>query len=167
MLVSPLPPFLGKYSRSTSFLGLKPLDIVISILVLWSICCSHWSTFSILRRGQPNYLSLWWDFNYVVSFWVVFSFPKVFFLSCSHVKQCPFPIFPIIFTYTFLQESGFCLYFVVLFLPSSVIFLFFIISMAYFSIANFTLKSWLYILTVCIRVSNYCCCCYMGIITIG
>ena len=32
---------------------------------------------SILRKGQPWYLSLWWDFRYVVWFRVVFSFSWV------------------------------------------------------------------------------------------
>ena len=41
MLVSPLPSsFLDAYSLSTSSLGCKALCIVISLLVLWSICLS-------------------------------------------------------------------------------------------------------------------------------
>ena len=51
---SPLPPFLGTYSLSTSSLGCNALCMVISFLVLWSICLS--SSLVHLRKG-PEYLT--------------------------------------------------------------------------------------------------------------
>ena len=64
MLTSPLhPSFLGIYSLSTSSLGYNALCMVISFLVLWSICLS--SSLVHLRKGpeyltrvQPKYLFL-------------------------------------------------------------------------------------------------------------
>ena len=47
MLASPLPPsFLDTYNLSTSYLGCNALCMVISFLVLWSICLS--SSLSLL-----------------------------------------------------------------------------------------------------------------------
>ena len=55
MLAVPLPPsFLGTYSLSTSSLGGNALCMVISFLVLWSICLS--SSLVHLRKG-PEYLT--------------------------------------------------------------------------------------------------------------
>ena len=55
MLASPLPPsFLGTYSLSTSSLGCNALCMVISFLVLWSICLS--SSLVHLRKG-PEYVT--------------------------------------------------------------------------------------------------------------
>ena len=55
MLASPLPPsFLDTYSLSTSSLGCNALCMVISFLVLWSICLS--SSRVHLRKG-PEYLT--------------------------------------------------------------------------------------------------------------
>ena len=55
MLASPLPPsFLETYSLSTSSLGYNALCMVISFLVLWSICLS--SCLVHLRKG-PEYLT--------------------------------------------------------------------------------------------------------------
>ena len=55
MLAGPLPPsFLETYSLSTSSLGYNALCIVISFLVLWSICLS--SSMVHLRKG-PEYLT--------------------------------------------------------------------------------------------------------------
>ena len=55
MLASPLSPsFLGTNSRSTSSLGCNALCMVISFLVLWSICQS--SSVVHLRKG-PEYLT--------------------------------------------------------------------------------------------------------------
>ena len=80
MLASPLPPsFLGTYSLSTSSLGCNALCIVISFLVLWSICLS--SSLVHLRKG-PEYLTrdyyyyyyTLWFFHITVSRW---SFPGV------------------------------------------------------------------------------------------
>ena len=55
MLASPLPPsFPNKYSLSTLSLGCNALCMVISFLVLWSICLS--SSLVLLRKG-PEYLT--------------------------------------------------------------------------------------------------------------
>ena len=55
MLASPLPPsFLATYNLSTSSLGCNALCMVISFLVLWSICLS--SSQVHLRKG-PEYLT--------------------------------------------------------------------------------------------------------------
>ena len=55
MLVSPLPPsFFVTYCLPASFLGCKALWIVISFLVLWSICLS---SSIILFRNSPEYLT--------------------------------------------------------------------------------------------------------------
>ena len=79
MFSSLLPSFIDTYSLSTSSLGCKALRIVMKFLVLNSICWSlPASTLrmspSNLRGGRPSFLSLWWDFFYVVWLWVVFSF---------------------------------------------------------------------------------------------
>ena len=78
MLASPVPPsFLGTYNLSTSSLGCDALCMVISFLVLWSICWS--SSLVHLRKGpeyltkaQPKYLFLWWGFCLRVLSRVVF-----------------------------------------------------------------------------------------------
>ena len=55
MLASPLPPsFLDTYSLSTLSLGCNALCMVISFLVLWSICLS--SSLVHLRKC-PEYLT--------------------------------------------------------------------------------------------------------------
>ena len=55
MLASPLPPsFLGTCSLSKSSLGCNALCMVISFLVLWSVCLS--SSLIHLRKG-PEYLT--------------------------------------------------------------------------------------------------------------
>ena len=55
MLASPLPPsFLDTYCLSTSSLGCNALYMVISFLVLWSICLSSHRVH--LRKG-PEYLT--------------------------------------------------------------------------------------------------------------
>ena len=52
MLVhSPLPSFLDTYSLSMSPLGCKALSIVISFLVLWSICWSSLIHFKSILQG--------------------------------------------------------------------------------------------------------------------
>ena len=61
---------------STSSLGCKALCIVIRFLVLWSICLSfsfvHFKNGpEYLTRAKPWYLSLWWDFCYIVWFLVL------------------------------------------------------------------------------------------------
>ena len=55
MRASPLPPsYLDTYSLSTSSLGCSALCMVISFLVLWSICLS--SSLVHLRKG-PDYMT--------------------------------------------------------------------------------------------------------------
>ena len=55
MMASSLPPsFLDTYSLSTSSLGCNALCMVISFLVLWSICLSYSRVH--LRKG-PEYLT--------------------------------------------------------------------------------------------------------------
>ena len=76
MLVTALPPsFLGTYSLFTSSLGCKALCIVVSFLVLWSIC---WSFYLVHFKNGPLYLkketTLWWNFCSIVCFRVVFLF---------------------------------------------------------------------------------------------
>ena len=54
MLSSPFPtPFLDTYTLSKSYLECKTLCIVISFLVLWSIC---WSTSLVNFKYGPKYL---------------------------------------------------------------------------------------------------------------
>ena len=80
LLASFLPPsFLDTYSQSTSSLSCKALCIVMNFLVLRFIC---WSSSLVhfkngpeyLTRGQPRYLSLWWNSCYIIWFWVAFLF---------------------------------------------------------------------------------------------
>ena len=53
---------------------------------------------SILRGKQPRCLYLWWDFWYIVWFWVLFLFfwciRFKFFLSSPLIWWCPLPVFP-------------------------------------------------------------------------
>ena len=66
MLLSPLP-FLDTYSLSTSSLGCNALCMVISLIVLWSICLS--SSLVHFRKG-PEYLTRG---NYHLLFWEFFA----------------------------------------------------------------------------------------------
>ena len=67
------------YHLSPSSLQWKALGIIMSFLVFWSI---FWSSSLIHFKNSPEYLTkgtakvfiLWWDFCYMVWFWVVFSF---------------------------------------------------------------------------------------------
>ena len=66
-LVNPLPPFFDTYSMSLSSLGCKAFFIVMNFLVPFTEV--HLSFIlrivpSMLRRGQPRYLSIWWDSSY-------------------------------------------------------------------------------------------------------
>ena len=92
MLAGPLPTsILDKYSQSTSSLGCNALCMVISFLVLWSICLSS-SQFhfkndpSILPGRQPRYLKLWQgSCNRVwsrVIFWLFWDTFNIFFITC-------------------------------------------------------------------------------------
>ena len=81
--------------------------------VFWSICLSsslvHFKRVQSISQGrQPRYLSLWWDFNYVVWFRVVSSFSwntlfKFLFLSSRFLCWCPLQIFPNICKFPFLN----------------------------------------------------------------
>ena len=89
MLASPLSPsFLDSYS-----LIISRRPYASSWVFLYSgpfVEVLLWSTLrivrSILRRGQPRYLSLWWDFCHVFWFRVVFSFSWgiLFFIFFHH-----------------------------------------------------------------------------------
>ena len=73
---------------------------------------------SILRRGQPGRLSLWWDFYVVSSSFLVLLryFFFNFFLSSSQVWSCLISTSPSICKFPFLQAFQVFLDFVVLFL---------------------------------------------------
>ena len=63
MLASPLPPsFFGTYSLSTSSQGCNAFFIVISFLLLWSICLSSFLVY--LRKG-PEYLTRGTDLVFI------------------------------------------------------------------------------------------------------
>ena len=95
---------------------------------------------SILRKGQPWYLSLWWDFHYVVWFRVVFSFSWViifYFFFHRYVSWCPLPKFPNICKFLFLRAFCFFFSWFVFFLHSVICsFPPLVISMAHFSMLN-------------------------------
>ena len=86
MLASPLSPsFLDTYNPWISSLGCEALCIVTSFFlssgpfveVLWSTLRT---VLSMLCEGQSRYLSVWWNFCYIVWFRVVFRSPEVFYL---------------------------------------------------------------------------------------
>ena len=54
MLASHLPPFLKTNTLSMSSLGYKTLCIIISFLVLWSVCLS---SFLVQFKNGPGYLT--------------------------------------------------------------------------------------------------------------
>ena len=80
MQASLLPPsFLDLNSLFVSSMGCWALRIVISFLVLCSICWSssllYFKNVLIILYGeQPRFLSLWWDSSYIIWFRVAFSF---------------------------------------------------------------------------------------------
>ena len=92
MQASSLPPsFLHTCSLSISSLGCKALRIVMSFLVFWSIC----SSFALYKNGpeyltrrQPRFLSLWWDFFYIVWFRVVPRSPEILFSHFPFISHC-------------------------------------------------------------------------------
>ena len=130
MLATSLPSFLNIYSLSTSYLECKTLCIVMKFsfsgpfleVLLWS---TSKMVLSILRGEQFRYLFLWWDFFYVVWFWVVFSFAwDILFLNffdsvCLMVSAFNNPKY---FKFPFLRTFWFLLDKVVLFFPSFVVF---------------------------------------------
>ena len=102
MLASPFPPFLDTYSLTMLSLGCKALGMVISFLVLCSICLSsslvHFKNGpEYLTRRQPNYLSLLIGSFNIVLFRVVFWFSRdtlfLFFLSSPFVYGVYFQYF--------------------------------------------------------------------------
>ena len=104
--------FLDTYNLSTSSLGCNDLCMVISFLVLWSICLS--SSLVHLRKGpeyltraQPKYLFLWWGFCWRVLSRVVFAFSwDILFGSClsfALVWWCQPPRYPSICRFHFLR----------------------------------------------------------------
>ena len=120
-----------------------------------------WMVLSILRRGQPRCLHLWWDFWYVVWFQVVLL--RVFFFSFFfHLRL--FDGF--CFQYSLLRSFWFFLDLAVLFLLEFVIFCFSLLACHIFlcqipSLYIFPVYAKfhpyifsLYIFTTCIRVSN-------------
>ena len=79
MLASHLSPFLDTYSLCTSSLRYKALCIYGRFLLPGPFvgvlfCFILRIVPSILRGRQPRYLSLSWNFCYVVTFQIVFSF---------------------------------------------------------------------------------------------
>ena len=123
-----------------------------------------WSTSrivpSILRGWHPRYSShltrvLLYCFvssSFLVPlryYFLIFSFIS----SCLIVTASNIPMENCRFS--FLRTFWFFLDLVVLFLPLCVVSPLFITSMAHFSTPNSIPISWLYILTVCIRVSNF------------
>ena len=170
MLASPLPPsFLETYNLSTSSLGCNALCIVISFLVLWSICLC--SSLVHLRKG-PDYLTSGTAHVFI---------PLIRFLLLSFVLssflvllRCSFLILSFISTCLMVSASKIPKYLQVSFSASVLIlswfgsfipsvrcrFPLFITSMAHFSMPNSIPMSWLYILTACIKVSSSFSFCY-------
>ena len=124
-----LPPFLT-YCLLTSSLGCNALCMVISFLVLWSIClCSSLVHFKngpeYLTRGQPRYLSLWQGscnrFLSRVVFWLFWdSFLKIF-ISFLVVWWCQLPISPSICGFPFLWAFWWLFDLVVRLLPLCIV----------------------------------------------
>ena len=131
MLASPLPTsFLDTYSRSTSSLRCYVLCMVISFLVLWSICLS--SSLVPLRKG-PEYLTRGTAQLFI---------PLIRFLSESFVSsnfrvllRYPFWILSFICTCLMVTRFGSSIPSVLCCLPL------FITSMAHFSVPNSILMS--------------------------
>ena len=162
MLVSPLrSSLLDTYSLSTSSLGCHALFMVISFLVLWSIILSsslvHFKNCPEYLRRQPRYLSLSQGscnrFMYRVIFWLLWDTVFKFF---SFISRC-----------LMVSASNISKYFKASFSPSVLITWFgssthsvicglplFISSMVHFSMQKSISISWLYILIVCVGVSN-------------
>ena len=72
----------------------------------------------ILRRGQPRYLSLWWDFCYIVWFREVFSFSCGILFFFSFISTC-----------LMVSASSISKYLLVAFSPSVLIFSWFVNSL--------------------------------------
>ena len=117
MLTSLLSPFLDTYSLSTSFLGYKALYIVLSFLVLWSICLSS----SIVHfKNGPEYLTP----GITQVFIPLMRFLLYSLVSNSFLVLPLLPIFPRISTLPFLRAFWFFLDSVIQFLRPFVVFCF-------------------------------------------
>ena len=164
MLANPLSPsFLDTYSLSTPSLGCDALCMVISFLVLLSICLRS----SLVHSKNAS--------EYLTRGTAQVFIPLIRFLLHSFVSsrflvfvRYSFLIFSFISTCFMVSASKMPKYFYVSF-SSSVLILsrfgssippvrcrlpLFITSMAHFSMPNSIPMSWLYILTSCIRVSS-------------
>ena len=141
-----LPPsFLDVYSLLTSSLRWKALCIVISFVVLWSICLSS----SLVHfKNCPEYLTRvtaqvfillmkFLPYSFVSSCFLVLLGYTFFFFQSPLVWWCPLPKFPSIFKFPFLQTSWFFLDLEVLFPLSCIISRFFYNSLAHFSMPNY------------------------------
>ena len=117
MLASPLPlSFLDTYSLSTSSLGCKALCVLISFLVLWSIC--FWSSLveSLIRETSRVFIPLIrsLQYSFVSSSFLVltrYSFFKFFFFPFPLVWWCQHPIFPSIYYYYYHYYFNLCQFF--------------------------------------------------------
>ena len=105
-------------------------------------------------RGQPRYLSLKWDFSYVVWFRVVFSFSWGilfhFFFRLRMLDGVRFQYSQVFVSFLFSKRSDFSWF------GSSISLAIchFLLFMAHFSMPNSIPISWLYILAASIRVPN-------------
>ena len=94
MSASPLPlPFRDTSSIILPSLGWKALYIVISFLVLWSICLTfsfvyYKNSLEYLTKGTAQVLSLWRYFCYIVWFRVVSHSPEIIFFNFSFISNC-------------------------------------------------------------------------------
>ena len=157
MLASPLPPFfLGTYSLSMSSLGCYALCMIISFLVLGSICLS--SSLVHFKKG-PEYLTM----GTAQVFITLIRFLQHSFVSSSFLVllRYSFLIFSFISTCLMVSASKIPKY---LYVSFSLIFswfgssipsvrcrlLFFITSMANFYVSCSIPMTWLYILTACV-----------------
>ena len=164
MLASPFrPSFLGTYSLSTSSLGCNALCMVISFLVLWSICLSsslvHFGkgpehltrstaqvSIHLIRFLLESFVSSSFLVLLRYSFWILSFIP-----TCLMVSASKFPKYLLVtFSASVLILSWFGSS-----IPSVLCRLpLFITSRAHFSMPNSIPMFWRYILTVCIRISR-------------
>ena len=164
MQVSPFPPFFPKtYNLSTSSLGCKALCMVISFLILWSICLS-----SSLLYFKKGFEYLTWGTALVFIPFIRFLLYSLLSSSFLVLLRYSFFNFSFISTCLMVSASNIPKYSYVSFSLNVLIFSrftssitsvmcrfpLFLISMAHFSIPNSIPVSWVYILTTCIRVSK-------------
>ena len=158
------PSFLDTYNLSTSSPGCSALDMVISFLVLWSICLS--SSLLYFKEGLEYLtwkttqvciplISFLLD-NFVSNSFLVLQYSllifKNFISSCLMVSASQMPKYvsvPFSPSILILSWFGCSMPSVRCNLPP------FMTSMTHFSPPNAVPMSWLYILAACIRVSRY------------